>query len=77
MAAVWLGERDRAKSAIAEYQETIAGWPENVTARFGGNVAWTSKLWELIDNPKALRDSADANAERLKIPNLPRIEMLA
>jgi hypothetical protein len=77
MAAVWLGEHDQARSAIAEYQEIITGWPENVTARFGGNVAWASKLHQLIDNPKALRDVADANAERLKVRNLPRIEMLA
>ncbi|MDE5440903.1 hypothetical protein GWG65_05435 [Bradyrhizobium sp. CSA207] len=77
MAAIWLGEHDQARSAIAEYRETIAGWPENVTARFGGNVAWESKLRQLIDNPKALRDLADANAERLKVRSLPRIEMLA
>lgn len=76
MAAVWLGERDQARSTIAEYQETITGWPESVTSRFGGNVAWASKFRQLVDNRKALQNLADANAERLKIRDLPRIEML-
>jgi hypothetical protein len=77
MAATWLGELDRAESAIAEYQEATAHWPENVMARFGGSVAWASKLRQLISNPKGIRDMVDANAKKLKAQHLPQAEMLA
>lgn len=77
MAAVWLGECDRAKSAVAEYEKIVAGWPENITARFDGNITWARKLREIIDNPRTLRDLADANAEKLKVRNLPQTEMLS
>lgn len=77
MAAAWLGEYDQALSAVAEYEETTAQWPKDVKARLGGNIARASELRQLIDNPKALRDLAEANAERLKVRSLPRIEMLA
>jgi len=77
MAAVWLGDIDQAKAALAKYESIASAWPENILPRYGGHRAWVESLRRLMDDPNVLRETARNHAERLKVTQLPKVEMLS
>jgi len=77
LAAAWLGDLDKAEASLAKYEAIASSWPENILARCGGHHAWADSLRRLFGNPNALREAADLHAEKLKVIQLPKVEMLS
>lgn len=75
LTAGWLGQIDQANSLLAKYEACAADWPDNILARCGGYRMWANSLRELVENQIELKRITECHAEKLKVAQLPRVEM--
>ncbi|GAA5130443.1 hypothetical protein GCM10023212_40140 [Luteolibacter yonseiensis] len=77
LAAAWLGELDQSDALLAKYETSAAVWPDNILARCGGHRLWANNLRRLMEHPEKLRETAEINASKLKVVQLPKIDMIS
>jgi hypothetical protein len=67
----WCGHIDKAMALLREHVREMHDWPTFIMATDGGVTAWESKMLGSLNDPNAIRAIAEAQAQELRINNLP------
>jgi hypothetical protein len=68
---------DKAKGLLRDCVGEMGNWPAFVMERDGGIEAWERRMESWLKEPQSLRETADSQADLLRVTNLPVGRLLA
>lgn len=74
----WANQNEKAVALLDEYVSEMRGWPPHVMESFaGGLLVWEKAMLANVGSSDALRATAEAQAQELKVAGLPFSNLIA